>query len=544
MTYIQPNGIVRLLYNVPLDSDYNDTIYFANQETQYSYFASQNGITLPSDQSYTRVDRGIFRCSLPMSQTYNVNYMMFKNTSFENKWFYAFVDKISYTNNGLCEVHFTIDVIQTWLFNGSMQNALGQCFVEREIVANDAIGSHIEPEGLDVGETVFNGLGNLAMSGTIRYIVMIVDNDNTAVNGRFYDNVFCGADLYVCDMTGIYSVISKIKNPDSVVGIYTAPVEMFSSETVLNQILIDRYKPESSIINLRTVGTGTCGSTVDGYTPKNNKLLTYPYNYYVAMTGQGKSNIYRYEYFKNGEVSFKIQYNLLPPVTVSLMPYDYKGLDKNVGEAEILYTEPLTISDYPMCSWNTDQYKMWQIQQGTVNQTNRDITSVGNIVSALGSSISMAAGILTGNPLMTAMGGIGASKTLVSEYQNEMNTRNADYLASWMADASKGNLNSGSNITSNGEMKYFGGRMSLKAERAKQIDDFFSMFGYAVRVVKQPNISSRPRWNYVKCTDVNINCAMPNDDKALCKSIFNNGIRFWKNASDIGNYSLANKWGS
>lgn len=539
--YIEPNSTVRLLKGVPLDSDYNDTLYFASRDAQFNYFYNHAGYTL-NNQSYQRVNKGMFRCSLPMSATYDVNYMMFKNTSFENHWFYAFVDKIEYTNNGMCEVNFTIDVIQTWLFNGGMQNALGQCFVEREIVADDTVGAHIEPESLDTGEQVYNGtVGDLALNGTIRYIVMLSENDETIANGRFYDGSFCGADLYVCD-DGIYKILSKVTKVDEVIGIYTAPYEAFTSDKiVLNQLIPTGYSPARQDIALTGAPFATCGTTVNGYTPKNNKLLTYPFNYLVVMTGQGASNVYRYEYFNQGNPTFKLGFNLLPPVSVTLEPTNYKGVATDALPPQSLHNDMLTLDGYPMCSWNSDAYQAWQIQQGTVNQTNQNINSANNVISSIGNALSISAGILTGNELMAMMGAVGAGHTMVSEVQNITNTKNADYLASYMADVTKGNTASGSNILSNGEMKFYGGRMSVTANRAKQIDDFFSMFGYSVRVVKQPDINSRPRWNYVKCTDVALNCNMPTDDRNTVKKIFSNGIRFWKNASDIGNYSLANK---
>lgn len=537
--YIEPNGTVKLLSNIPLDSDYNDTIYFNSRDAQYNYFYNHSGITLLTRQSYTRVDKGIFRCSLPMSQTYNINYMMFKNTSFENKWFYAFVNSISYTNNGLCEIHFSIDVIQTWMFNGSMQNALGECFVEREIVSDDTVGAHIEPEGIDVGEQVYNNvLDTLAMTGVVRYVVMLTDNDYTVANGRFYDGVFCGTDLYVCDSTGIYSVLNKVNTPDELAGIYTAPSEIFNSTAItLNNLVPTNYDPPSQSVSASGASFGNHGNTVDGYTPKNNKLLTYPFNYFVAMTGTGKTAIYPYEFFKNGTPTFVIHYNLLPPVSAKLEPTNYK----NISTAMSVHNDFLTLDDYPTCAWNSDAYKMWQIQQGTVNQTNQKISSAGNIIGAIGNAASIAAGIITGNPLMAIGGSVGAGHTMISEYQNVKNSENAQYLASYLADICRGNISSGSNSLSNGEMKFFGGRMSVKSQRAKQIDDYFSMFGYSIRRVKQPNISSRPMWNYVKCTDANINAPMPTDDKNIIKNIFSNGIRFWKNGADVGNFSLDNK---
>ena len=83
--YIEPNTTIRLLHS-ECDPDYENTLYFADVTSQLNYFLAQPAIVLEASQ-YQRRDTGVFRCPLSMSQAYNKNYMLFKNTSFENKWF-------------------------------------------------------------------------------------------------------------------------------------------------------------------------------------------------------------------------------------------------------------------------------------------------------------------------------------------------------------------------------------------------------------------------------------------------------------------------
>ena len=82
--------------------------------------------------------------------------------------------------------------------------------------------------------------------------------------------------------------------------------------------------------------------------------------------------------------------------------------------------------------------------------------------------------------------------------------------------------------------------MQVTKEYAKQIDDYFSCYGYATNRLKNPNISSRPHWNYIKTQNANVVGACPVENLAeICKA-FNSGITFWKKASEIGNYDLDN----
>ena len=82
--------------------------------------------------------------------------------------------------------------------------------------------------------------------------------------------------------------------------------------------------------------------------------------------------------------------------------------------------------------------------------------------------------------------------------------------------------------------------MCVNNQYARMIDDFFDKYGYAVDNVKVPNISARPHWNYVKTHDCTITGSVPADDMKKICNIFNSGITFWKNGSEVGNYSLDN----
>ena len=82
--------------------------------------------------------------------------------------------------------------------------------------------------------------------------------------------------------------------------------------------------------------------------------------------------------------------------------------------------------------------------------------------------------------------------------------------------------------------------MSITADYARMIDDFFSMFGYATKRIKVPNRSSRPQWNYVKTGGCIINGSIPADAERMICAIHDRGITYWKNAVNYGNYSLDN----
>ena len=156
MAYVQPNSTVRLLRGVPIDRDYNHTKYHSigadmtqNILNQVNSFNSFYHLDFDA-QSYQRSGRNKIRLHVSYNLVYNMNYMIFKNTSHENKYFYAFIDSIEYVNENACEITYTLDVMQTWYFDYE----LADCYVEREHVLKDNIGDNLVEEKLDGGEMV------------------------------------------------------------------------------------------------------------------------------------------------------------------------------------------------------------------------------------------------------------------------------------------------------------------------------------------------------------------------------------------------------
>ena len=90
--YINPNSTVQLFRGVPLTERQTDTLWFPSAAQQDDYFVTGGRLAKTfTAQSYTRKGRGVIRLDAEMADIYDCNYLRFKNTSYENKWFYAFI---------------------------------------------------------------------------------------------------------------------------------------------------------------------------------------------------------------------------------------------------------------------------------------------------------------------------------------------------------------------------------------------------------------------------------------------------------------------
>ena len=513
--YIEPSTEIIILQDVPLDTTYKHSIYFANETAQQTYFKSKKKYHL-TKQSYQRVNKGVTRVNIKAEELYNCNYLMFRNDNFGNKWFYAFIKSVEYINNIVSEITFEIDVLQSWFFDFNLE----QSFVEREHSATDNIGDNIVSEPLQTGEYILSNykkVGNLNWSD-LCVVVSIVDNENKDTKGYLYDGVYSGSFLRIYDSSddaSLTELITKyIDKPDSILSMYMCPKCIFKGNNDIEKGgellpygfngIEDNYKATAIKGN----------ETFDGYKPKNKKLYTYPYNYYNIDNGNGGTLALRYEFFENLQPVIKIMGNVTQPIKVIARPCNYKGVPSydSLQGYTTLNTETITLESYPQCSWNVDSFKAWLAQN--------------SVPMLMNTGLSMITSIATGD--------------VTSTIGSVTNNLKSMYTPSIQADVCKGNTNIGNINCSKGLQQFNGCRMHVTKEMAMVIDDFFTMYGYQTNKVKIPNISKRPHWNYVKTVDVNINGSLPCDDLNKICGIFDSGITFWKNGNEVGNYSLDN----
>lgn len=517
--WIEPRNNIRLLHNVPLDANYEHTIYWTDKSAQMNYFLSKVKKSI-ADATYQRVNKGTCRVGANAESLYDVNYMMFQNWNFGNKWFYAFVDKVDYINDNVSEISYTLDEMQTW----ATDYVPNQCFVVREHPDTDNVGDNITPESIPVGEYVFNNYQPLKQ-GMENLSVIIAIADVEDVDGNLYDGVYGAATLYAYDLStsSVADIDDKIaeyySKPDSILGIYMCPTFLVpdNGSIVPGTGHIIPYGSNATPVDVSMPGL-TATDTIDGYEPKNKKLFTYPFNFIHIDNAMGEAINLRYEFFEQANPSVFIMGTVTQPIQVVLRPKHYKGS----GE-ELLSAESLELSGYPMCSWNMDAWKAWVAQN-----------SVPMAWSALGSVASIGAGIATGG----LSGAVAASRGINASigYLNEI------YRASiTTADIVKGKLHNGGANVANMKQQFYWGRCSLNAKQAQIVDDFFTLYGYAVNRVKVPDRHGRPHWNYVQTNGCTINGSIPADAEKVICSVYDKGVTFWRNGDEIGNYSLDNR---
>lgn len=506
--YVQPNTNIRLLSNCPIDNTYSDTLYFSNTASQYNYFSGLTKYNL-SQNSYTRHSNGIIRVPFNCENLYDCNYCMFQNASFGQKWFYAFITNVEYVNDNLSLVYFEIDVMQTWFFDYSLRD----CFVAREHSETDYIGENLVPESVELGEYImkdFMGTGHLQS-----YAIVVAATFNTNLedaSGEFYSGIYSGVNLLAFqnanDANDFLLRATEGNLADGIVGVYMVPT--------------DFARPSGQPVASYNISFDKNYSSLGGaYVPKNNKLFTYPYNFLYCTDLNGNSSEFRYEDFSTATCNFNITGDMSPNMSIVLCPQNYKGVLGN-------YNEKMVMSGFPQCSFNIDSYKAYMAQNS--------VTAEGNLAGGfVSSALSIAGAVATGGALAPlAVGAVGNLAGTIASYVS------GSVKAQSMPNQARGGGGSTA-LVANGIKDFAFSHMCIKSEFAEIIDDYFDLFGYATNKVKVPNRNVRPHWTYTKTVGCKAVGSVPSDDMATIKKIYDAGITFWINGSEVGQYYLDNR---
>lgn len=485
---IQPQSIFTIYAGVGVTSDRKHTILFNSLSEQASYYAGKT-IKQYTDFSYVR-DSSQVRVPANAEDIKLANYCSFQNVGFGNKIFYAFIVAVDYLNNGVASLTIEIDHIQTWI----TEMQIGYCFVEREHVANDAVGSNTVPEPIPHGENVVLSSWDYTFTNWEVILHSIPNSLATTIGGSegsIIRNQYTGGKFYRCGLDAGYinSVIDdEIRSGRSIVSIYMCPSQFLDITT-------DFVAVPQNIINPPT--SYNFGSGVEeSYTPVNNKCFTYPYTFLRVTNNQGAYSDYRYEF---NPLLFHIQSAYVNGVACALR-CSYMG-DKT-GKYR-----SLALSGFPQCSWS---------ENGLM-----DYLGSGLIKDALGGLVASA----TGGSAGTVAAGLNIGTGLAG--------------AAFGAEQYKGNGSSGNVDAENGNLGFTFFQMGMTVEYAKIVDKYFTRFGYEVDEYKVPALNSRTSFNYVKTREAAVFGNIPYEaNKAICDCL-NSGITFW-HSGNVRNYSVDN----
>lgn len=566
-----PDSNIRLLSGVPLSKDYQHTRLFESESQQANYFSGKikRGST---GASYVKKD-SIIRVDDNAENLFNVNYLMFQNANYSNKWFYGFVTNIEYKSPNTTWIHYEIDVLQTWLFDFQLKAS----FIDREhtVLMKDGLPViNTIDEGLNYGnaydttkqlqieqsasmvfaiittkakleaesgtESAYRGT-MYGMPSTLNYYIIPVPLTNLTDNGRF--PYMYHENSMVTELQDFYGKIAdKPKMQDQIVSIAFTSFIPFDFSYTINRD-DDRIYIKSTdlevvsfngigVLKPKTyVGSKALLRTVTEnkyrYLPAyaETKLLMYPYSF-IEITNQKGEKIEVHLEDIVGNTPKELKVTILS--SISNMPKTALLVDNlnELNSSGIYEMEKALITndvqDVPIISDYTATYL-----QGNKNSHNQSLINAG-----VNFGTSMVGAGMLGNPYM-AISSTSSLLTTVSTLSAKM--KDIDNHPPSMK-----NLGKNANFDiSNGNNGLFINYKTIKPEYRTKLEGFFKLFGYKVNEVKVPNLKTRQSWNYIKTAGVTIQGSIIQTDLDKIKKIFDNGVTFW-HTNDVGNYNLSN----
>lgn len=564
--YIEPNSDIIILQDIPLDNTYDHTIYFDTKTNQHNWFYQYRKFEF-NKYSYQRLNRKYIKVERPADDLYDCNYLMYRNTAYGDKWFYAFIKTVEYINDNVTQIEYEIDVMQTWFFDYT----LGQSFVIREHSATDNIGDNILPEDVPIGDYVTametdvihpdSDYDSVPLNSYDWAIVAVcaMDFDLQPVDGCVATYQYSGLQYIPFVSTANTSALDMFKTWMQIVVANGKTDRIFNIFYAIKDFVVDPDHPEnyyfwaekSNIIE-KLVPEYNIGfkndynkSDIDDepYYPKNNKLYTFPYNYLKLTDYKGNEVEYKYEYFSEKYqmphgtsmgYKFILTGDLSPNPSVICVPDEY--LNNQGLSQRLAYDYSFILDGFPQCTWGSDAYTAWFAQ--TQNKARGAI--LGAVVGQVGRGV--VNGLIAGTTGLDLPTSSSDNDLFISNnIQNLMGS-----LGAQAAEARRKGTNIYGNVTGSlsvatNKFGIFACNMKIRKQYAKIVDSYFTRFGYKTMMTKIPNRHVRTAWTYTQTMGCVLKQSnLPADDaKKLC-SIYDKGITFWDAYSDIGNYNQTN----
>lgn len=574
MANFTPAGTIKI-GRVPFDNSYTHTMTFTTRAAQQEYFSSVCTRSLDkATYTYVRMDNSI-RVAFNAEELYTYNYVMYQNSNYGTKWFYAFIVGVNYINENTTELVLELDVMQTYYFDYSFS----ECLVEREHVDNDRVGLHTNPEPempfntIIQDESIWDPYQDGAYAVAMVTARSVDGSELTPVTGSLVNGIYNGAYYFLeqfahpnlpSTLNEELEYLRKAGGSDAVAGLFIYPVRLTNGlqASILNPNL---FTVSSSNGGVRETDGLTMPTDLNGYVPRNNKLLTYPYNFCRVSSTSGESADLKWELWQPDNSGFRhltISSAISPDAMAIMQPERYGG-----SSLAIFPGAAISLKVALPCSWTNNAYQTWSAQNGLSNaisvassvamlafpavrgistaakalnagkawRTAHAGTEIGKVVGGAQKRTAIRKGVSaateTSSLASAGMGAMGLANT-AADFDRMAHTPNTVH----------GSID-GNTLYSQGQLYFLVQFCCMSAEYARIADDFLDMYGYQIDRVKKPNITSRPAWNYIKCSNSCHHGNVPADDMALINSIYDKGITFW-HTPDVGNYSLINQLGA
>ena len=539
-------GKVYLCKDINLDKDYINVLNYTEAQMLTLCTSQTHLVASKTNCSFIRQNVNEIIVEVAYGTALQCNYMAFQNPDYSNKWFFAFIDDVVYNSESSTIIRFTIDEHSTWFDYWDAKS----CFVMREHVRDDTIGLHTLPEGLEIGDYVVTGSGTIGAT-YFHYTKMHVcigtswipdDTPSMYITNRLIGGVFSGTYYLVfkttTDASKFIKAYGELGHVKDIQCLYMIPEVLanITASTTWNQgnlgtqtnILFITLDGSTGARNIDTNISISQPTALDGYTPKNKKLLCSPFSCLAITNNTGTMAEFKYEDFISNAPLFSLVGVQTPSCPMYLFPKNYK----KDATADSGYGWGIPLAKIPQGSWNADMYTNWMTQNG---------------VNILGTRIDApTAHAIMGSAQALVGAGTGQFDSIGEGLGNMFGATQELYRASMIPAQIGGQTTVGDVTFAYDKLAPTYYKMTVRAEYAEMCDNYLTKYGYSINKIKVPDMTSRTYYNYLKLgsqEDIgysNTNGSVPAKSMNIINNIYRKGVTIWHSHDNIGNYSLNN----
>lgn len=497
---------IYICQGIPWDRQYKHVRLFGSKSAALSYCQTKS---VYSTTSAKPVRNNSVKVPLFQGTVLDdCNYILYNNTQLEDFWIMGFITATNYISDNCTEIIFEVDVFQTYFYSCT----LSQCYVKRHHWSRsaDTIGANTLPEPVKLGTyKVYAKSTHLSLNNM--KCALYHGGDYTYDYFGNVGGMFTGVKIKLGSISDIQVIMENIiaDGKESIIALIQMVPDFCTSTATGKET---------------TVSVSTCFN----FTPRNNKLYTYPYCYLHVDNHQGNSKDYYWELSEGNSITIYSSGSFVGIPTVVTYPLNYNSQAQDD-------TNVIVTNNFPSCAFTGNAYAQWL----NANQLNMGVSLQSQALSALTNVVTSTA---TGGALAGGTGAaLGAAKGLISGGVSLFNTVATQEAADKTA-RNAPNTNHGSiaascyNIVHN-KNEIVQLSIGIDNESAQAVDNFLSIYGYATNQVVTPNLNTRNLWNYVETSECNVQGNVGYTVRETLNTIFNNGVFVW-HTNDIGNFNI------
>ena len=284
--------------------------------------------------------------------------------------------------------------------------------------------------------------------------------------------------------------------------------------------------------------------------PKNAKLLRYPFTQLIVTNNNGSAVTYRVEDFGvPTNPTARVLATSTAEAKLRIVPMNY---GENTVSTVVDTDLALDSAPAPFVSYVNDPYSVWLAQNRNTIENNFDTmekTFVRNQIGAFAGTLAGGAQAAIGGSGAVGAMGVGSAissaagmLTSRAEAINSLNAIVAESEDMRQRPATASGLQSVGLAIQNHKGFFSCGIVQPRIARIKQLDDYFTMFGYRQDRILPINLHARTKFTYIKTAGMQIRSNIPKDIETEIASAFDNGIWFWTDNATMCDFSQTNNF--